>query len=235
MLNIITLLIATIITALVSLVGGFLLLSGSKLAKTFQKIGPYFAVIILFYAAFGDIIPEILEEEALPVWQVAILIGAGVLLCAGLGLIMGRFHHHGDKKHNLKNKKQAITMLIVDSFHTAADGIVMGVAFASGIGTGITAAVATIAHEIPQEIGDFSIMQRSKIPVRNIIKLQIISGLILVPVALISYFIGDHLEQYLPVALALVAGSLIYIAIVEIVHIIQDIKAKAPKVKQANK
>ena len=235
MLDIVTLLATTAVTAIISLIGGFLLLSGSKLAKTFQKIGPYFAVVILLYAAFGDILPEVLEENTLLVWQVVLLVIAGILICAGLGYFMSCFHHHGDKKHNLKNKKQAITMLIVDSIHTAADGVVMGVAFASGIGTGFTAALATIAHEIPQEVGDFSIMLRSKIPPRQIIKLQIISALIIIPVALISYFIGDALEQYLPIVLSLVAGSLIYITIVEIIAIASSIKEKAPKVKQVNK
>lgn len=235
MLETLLIILTTGVTAILSLSGGFLLLSGSKFANKFQRYGTIFAAAVLLYAVFGDIIPEVLEDDALPVWQVALFVTIGVALCYFIAFIVGHFHKHGEKK-SFKDKKQAYAMLIVDSLHTAMDGIVIGTAFASGISTGLIAALATAAHEIPQEIGDFSIMLRSKIPRKKIAKLQIFSALILVPFAVLAFFIGDLLEPALPTLLSLIAGFFLYIAINEIWSIIKVIwsgaKKSAPSVKE---
>ncbi|MBQ9403113.1 ZIP family metal transporter [Candidatus Saccharibacteria bacterium] len=224
MLEVLLIIVITAVTAILSLAGGFLLLSGSKFAKVFQRYGTIFAAIVLLYAVFGDIIPEVLEE--LPVWQVALLITVGTAICFCISFVVGHFHKHGDEK-TFKDKKQAYAMLIVDSLHTAMDGIVIGTSFASGIPTGLTSSLATAAHEIPQEVGDFSIMIRSKMDKKKIAKLQIFSALVLVPFAVLSYFIGDLLEAELPALLSLIAGFFLYIALGEIWSIIRLIWEKA--------
>ena len=233
MLEVLLIIGITAVTAILSLAGGFLLLTGSKFAKIFQKYGTYFAAAVLLYAVFGDIIPEVLED--LPAIQIASLVLSGLALCTFISYMAGHFHKHGDE-HAFKNKKQAYAMLIVDSLHTAMDGIVIGTSFASGIPTGLTASFATAAHEIPQEIGDFSIMLRSKMPKKQIAKLQIFSALILVPFAVLSYFIGDLLKDALPSLLALIAGFFLYIALGEIYSIIKAIwrraKKSSPKLKE---
>ena len=227
MLEILLIILITTLTTLISLSGGFLLLSGSKLAKTFQKYGTIFAAAVLLYAVFGDIVPEALEE--LPAWQVALYVAIGTAVCWLIGSAVGHFHKHGEDAH-FKDKKQAYSMLIVDTLHTAMDGIVIGTTFAAGgIGTGLMAAIATAAHEIPQEIGDFSIMIKSKMERQKIIKYQVWSSLVLVPFALISYFIGDFLGSALPPLLSLVAGFFLYIALNEICDIIKVIWQKATK------
>jgi len=226
-LEILLIILITTLTTLISLSGGFLLLSGSKLAKTFQKYGTIFAAAVLLYAVFGDIVPEALEE--LPAWQVALYVAIGTAVCWLIGSAVGHFHKHGEDAH-FKDKKQAYSMLIVDTLHTAMDGIVIGTTFAAGgIGTGLMAAIATAAHEIPQEIGDFSIMIKSKMERQKIIKYQVWSSLVLVPFALISYFIGDFLGSALPPLLSLVAGFFLYIALNEICDIIKVIWQKATK------
>lgn len=226
MLEVLLIIGITAVTALISLAGGFLLLTGSKLARTFQKIGTYFAAIVLLYAVFGDIIPEVLEE--LPAYQVALLVVVGTGICMLISFGAGHFHKHGDDK-TFKDKKQAYAMLIVDGLHTAMDGIVIGTSFAAGIPTGLTSSLATAAHEIPQEVGDFSIMIRSKMEKKKIAKLQIFSALILVPFAVLAYFVGDALAASLPVLLALIAGFFLYIALGEFYSIIKVIWGKAKK------
>ncbi len=216
--------LATILTAFLSLSGGFILLFGSKKsAKFVQKYGTPFAALVLLAVVFLDIIPEILEEESLPIWLLIVLIIAGLVSCIMISSVAGHFHKHGDE-HTFHNKKQAAAMLIVDSLHTAVDGIVLGASFATGYGTGLLAALATTTHEIPQEIGDFSIMIRAKIPAKKIAKLQIISGLILVPAAVIAYFAGSAIEPHLPILMALIAGFFLYIALGEIWSIIKRAK-----------
>ena len=233
--ELLVLILVTIITAIVSLCGGFLLLSGSKLARWFQKVGPFFATIVLFYAAFFDIIPEVIEEGDLPTWGIVALVVGGIVGCSLLGMVLGKYHRHGEETKHLHGKKQATAMLIVDSLHNIADGIVMGTAFAGGLSTGLLTATATAAHEIPQEVGDFSIMIHAKVAPEKIIKLQTISALLLVPVSVIAYFIGDLLEPILPILLSLVAGFLIYIALGEITIIIKELRTKKLKISRRRK
>jgi zinc and cadmium transporter len=221
--NIFFLLLFTTLTALLSISGGILLILGKgKVINTIQKFGPLIAFVVLLYAVFGDIIPEILEEGELSVSLLIILVTAGFLSAALIGLLMGRFHHHNDIHHHphtekaLKSRSQAYTMLAVDSVHAIADGIVLGTSFIASLPTGISTCLATIAHEIPQEVGDFSIMQRAKFKTKKIIKCQLLSSLIIVPAALSSYLLGNELLESLPSVLAVVAGFLLYIAFGEL-------------------
>lgn len=227
------LILVLIATALLSLSGGVLLiLSNGRFARKIQKWGPAVAFLVLCYAIFGDIVPETMEELSL--WEVVGLMAIGFFACALVGALMGRYHHHNDLhvhgKHAethgdiIKNKAQAYTMLTVDSVHAVADGIVLGTSFLAGPATGIPTCLATIAHEIPQEIGDFAIMQKAKFEKRKILFYQAFSGLIIMPAGVAAYLIGEQLLKGLPVVLAIVAGFLLYVAIGELACTIQIIK-----------
>ena len=222
-------LISVIVTALLSISGGVLLLFGrGKIIEAIKKIGPFFAFAILLYAVFGDIIPEILEEEELEIPVLIALVVAGFVAATLIGHIMGHYHHHSDAcVHNTKetkSKTQAYTMLAVDSVHAIADGIVLGTSFIASPSTGISACLATVAHEIPQEIGDFDIYMRAKIAKKKILKLQTISSLIIVPAACLSFFVGNELLEALPTVLAVVAGFLLYVTFGELLVIINIFK-----------
>lgn len=233
--NIVVLIIALTLTAILSLSGGVLLVIGKgRVARKVQKWGPAIAFLVLCYAVFGDIVPEVLEE--LPMWEVAVLAIAGFFACALIGLLMGKYHHHSDLhlhgKHaethgdEIKNKTQAYTMLAVDSVHAVADGIVLGTSFLAGIATGIPTCLATIAHEIPQEVGDFAIMQKAKFKTKKIIILQALSALIIVPAGVVAYLVGEQLLEGLPIVLAVVAGFLLYVAVGELSCTIQILHKK---------
>lgn len=244
--NILIMIGAIFATALLSVSGGVLLLYGKgKIIRGVQKIGPLIAFLVLLYAVFGDIVPEILEEEELSVLNLSILIIAGFMMAALIGFVMGRFHHHSDLHHHehkhskekiethgnkeLKNRAQAYTMLAVDSVHAVADGVVLGTSFVASPATGLSACLATVAHEIPQEIGDFSIMQRAKMEKKTILKYQVISSLVSVPAAIIAYFVGSELLEALPAVLAVVAGFLLYVAFGELVCVVESIKNRLEK------
>ena len=225
--------LASVLTALHSLVGGFLLLGQSKLASFLNKIGKPFAAAVLVYCACFDLLPESLESGSLPLWAVFLLVLAGFALCCLVQLLVGHFHRHGEAKE-LHSKTEAYSMLVIDSLHTVVDGVVLGVTFAASLGTGLLAAASTVAHEIPQEIGDFGIMLRSHIPKRKIIKLQVASALLLVPSALLAFFVGGALLPALPPLLALIAGFFLYIAFEEISAMIKESKEDSKETHHAH-
>ena len=67
-------------------------------------------------------------------------------------------------------------------------------------------------------------MIRSNFSFKKILNLQIVSGLLLVPAAVIAYFIGSSLLKKLPVFLSLIAGFFLYIAIGEIYGMIKELR-----------
>lgn len=224
--ELLVLLLVTTLTALLGLVGGFLLLGKSKLAGFLNKIGKPFAATVLVYCACFDLIPEALEDDALTVWQVLLLVVVGCAGCFLVNFLVGHFHRHGEAKE-LHSKSEAYSMLVIDSLHTLVDGVVLGVTFATSLGTGLLASVSTAAHEIPQEIGDFGIMIRSRMPKPRILKLQIASALLLVPSAVVAFYLGSSLLPTLPPMMALIAGFFLYIAIQEIYAMIKESKEKS--------
>ena len=230
--NFFILLVSTILTVFLSLLGGFLLLFSlkkgekkpdNKFSKILKRITTPLAALLLVYTVFFDLLPESLEESELSLFAVITLVLVGLLACFSVNYILSNFHKHGDKT-SLHDKKQAYSMLVVDSLHTVVDGIVIGTSFAASLPTGLLAALSTAAHEIPQEIGDFSIMVRSNFSFRKILKLQIVSGFLLVPAAVVAFFVGESLLKNLPVFLDLIAGFFLYIALGEIYGMIKELR-----------
>ena len=226
--NFFILLVSTILTVFLSLLGGFLLLfslkkgekkSDNKFSKILKRITTPLAALLLVYTVFFDLLPESLEESELSLFAVIALVLVGLLACFSVNYILSNFH-----KTSLHDKKQAYSMLVVDSLHTVVDGIVIGTSFAASLPTGLLAALSTAAHEIPQEIGDFSIMVRSNFSFRKILKLQIVSGFLLVPAAVVAFFVGESLLKNLPVFLDLIAGFFLYIALGEIYGMIKELR-----------
>ena len=191
--------------------------------RVFQKYGRIVAVLILLWVVFFDLIPETLESGLSPL-LITVLIFLGFAVCALLGHFLRRFHRHESDHETLENRKQATIMLIVDTIHNAADGLVLGIAFAANLDTGLAVLLSTVAHEIPQEIGDFSIMLRSGLSIRKVILLEALSACALLPTAFLALFIGDRLSPLLPHLLSLITGFLFYMVFSEISGIINKTK-----------
>ena len=63
--------------------------------------------------------------------------------------------------HNHDHGRSGMMVMIGDTFHNFVDGILIASAFMVDVKVGIVTAVAIIAHEIPQEVGDFLILLHS--------------------------------------------------------------------------
>jgi zinc and cadmium transporter len=108
-------------------------------------------------------------------------------------------------------------ILVGDSFHNFVDGVAIAVAFAGSIPLGIATAVAVIAHEVPQEIGDFAILLESGYASRRALLLNGFVSLATLPGAVLTYFLLPLISSIVPYLLALSAASFIYIALADIV------------------
>ena len=81
---------------------------------------------------------------------------------------------------------------------------------------GIAVSLAVIAHEIPQEVGDFAILLESGYSKRKALLLNLLSSVSTIPAAIIGYFLLDFLNSLIPFFIAISAASFIYIALTDL-------------------
>jgi len=108
-------------------------------------------------------------------------------------------------------------ILIGDFFHNLVDGVIIGGAFATEPALGVTTALAVIAHEVPQEVGDFAILLDSGFEKARALKYNLLSASSTVPATAVAYLALDDIESGIPFVLAIAAASFIYIALADLV------------------
>ena len=84
--------------------------------------------------------------------------------------------------------RAAPLILIGDAFHNFVDGVVIAAAFLTSIPLGIAASLAVIAHEIPQEVGDFAILLDNGYGRTKALILNRLSAVTTLPGAVLAYF-----------------------------------------------
>src|SRR6185295_4700865 len=97
------------------------------------------------------------------------------------------------------------------------DGILVAAAFLANTQLGIVTALAIIAHEIPQEVGDFVILLHSGYTKRYAFLLNLLSGTAMVLGGVISYFALKEMQQAIPTLLGLAAASMLYVSVADLI------------------
>jgi zinc and cadmium transporter len=183
-----------------------------------------FAVGALLGAVFLDILPHVFEETKKP-GRVAAFILAGILVFFILEkMLLWRHHHHPDEEdgetpphHGDHDHGRSGWMIVIgDSFHNFTDGVIIASAFLADFRLGVVTSLAIIAHEIPQEIGDFLILLHSGFSKRKALAMNMLSGMATVVGALIAYFALSHVSAWIPEILAVAAANMIYIAVADL-------------------
>lgn len=108
-------------------------------------------------------------------------------------------------------------ILVGDAVHNLMDGVAIGAVFAESTALGMTAAVAVIAHEVPQEVGDFAILLDSGFRDARALAYDILSSLTTLPAAAVAYLSFSAVEGATPVMLAIATASFSYIALADLV------------------
>jgi zinc and cadmium transporter len=172
-----------------------------------------YATGTLLGAAFLGMIPA--SASHAPVTVVSATVLAGLVLFFVLEKIVLWRHCHdaGCQVHSSAGP----LILVGDAFHNFVDGVVIATAFFTSIPLGIAAALAVIAHEVPQEVGDFAILLDSGYNRSKALILNTLSASTTIPGAILAYFAVGAMQQAVPYILALSAASFIYIAIADLV------------------
>jgi zinc and cadmium transporter len=122
--------------------------------------------------------------------------------------------HHADPNDR---GRSGLMIIIGDGFHNFVDGILVAAAFLQSTELGVVTAAAIIAHEIPQEIGDFVILLHSGYSKLAALALNLLSSLAMLVGALLAYFTLQAAQEWIGTVLALAAASMIYVAVADLI------------------
>jgi len=116
-----------------------------------------------------------------------------------------------------RNAAAGNLILIGDGIHNLVDGVLIAAAFLTDIHLGIITSIAVIAHEIPQELGDFAILLGSGYSRGQALLYNALTGLTTVIGGVVAYYSLALANQLVPYVLAIAASSFIYIAVADLI------------------
>lgn len=178
-----------------------------------------FAIGALLGAAFLEIIPHAFEiGEA---HQVAFAILAGIFGFFVLEKLLLWRHCHTedcevhDQQHD--GGRSGALIVVGDTVHNFLDGVLIAAAFLQSIELGVVTAVAIIAHEIPQEVGDFLILLHSGYTKARALAMNVLSSAATVVGGVIGYYSLRVVIELEAILLGFVAASMIYVAVADLI------------------
>lgn len=182
-----------------------------------------YAIGALLGAVFLEILPHALERAA-SVHALTAVILFGILLFFVLEkLVLWRHchaaeceahdYHAGPNDHG----RSGMMIMVGDTIHNFVDGILIAAAFMADTGLGIITSVAIIAHEIPQEVGDFLILLHSGFSRARAFVFNLVSSLATLVGGLLAYFALQPLQQWIPALLGLAAASMLYVSVADLI------------------
>ncbi|MDE2365791.1 MAG: ZIP family metal transporter [Betaproteobacteria bacterium] len=192
-----------------------------------------YAIGALLGAAFLNALPEALELSKNPAQMTATVL-FGILLFFILEKLVLWRHCHAEEceahdrlpggppaaaaaSHTHDNGRSGMMIMLGDTFHSFVDGILIAAAFMADVQLGIVTAIAIIAHEIPQEAGDFLILLNSGYTRRQAFLFNLLSSLATLLGGLATYFMLQDMNHIIPFLLGLASASMIYVAMSDLI------------------
>ena len=128
-------------------------------------------------------------------------------------------HHHGFDEHQAG--RGGWSVLVGDSIHNFTDGVIIAAAFLADTRLGVVTAVAIVAHEIPQEVGDYIVLLNAGLSRARALTYNAISGLASVLGGVLGYFLVGPWTEMFPYLLVIAASSFIYVAVADLIPQLQ--------------
>jgi zinc and cadmium transporter len=188
-----------------------------------------YAIGALLGAAFLNTLPEALELSEDP-RQITIIVLLGILVFFILEkLVLWRHchldecevhdpeHDHSIYKIQGDYGRSGMMITLGDTFHNFVDGILIAAAFIVDVQLGIVTAIAIIAHEVPQEAGDFIILLNSGYSRTQALLLNLLSSAATLVGGVLAYFLLHQLNYLVLPMLAIATACMIYVAMADLI------------------
>ena len=181
-----------------------------------------YAIGALLGAAFLEILPHAFELTK-SIENTAATILFGILMFFVLEKLVLWRHCHVDhcEAHvptpSHDHGRSGLMIMVGDTFHNFVDGIIIAAAFLADFQIGVVTSLAIIAHEIPQEVGDFLILLHSGYSKKQAFLLNLLSSFATVVGGVLAYFMLQTMGDWIPFFLGIAAASMIYVAVADLI------------------
>ena len=204
-----------------TLVGGVLSVAGAALfaLRARESDVPMlvsFAIGTLLAAALLEILPHALESARQPGLVTATLLG-GILAFFVLEKLLLWRHAHAHAGHAHAEGRVALMVIVGDSFHNLVDGVIIAGAFLADFELGVVTSLAIIAHEVPQEVGDFLVLLHSGYSRRQAFVYNLVASGAMLIGGVAAYFALQGVREWIAPLLGVAAASMLYVAIADLI------------------
>ncbi|XP_056913243.1 zinc transporter ZIP6 [Takifugu flavidus] len=139
-------------------------------------------------------------------------------------------HHHHSQNHHPHSHAHSYSeqhfqqagiatlawmVIMGDGLHNFSDGLAIGAAFTEGLSSGLSTSVAVFCHELPHELGDFAVLLKAGMTVRQAILYNALSAMMAYLGLVTGILIGHYAENISMWIFALTAGLFMYVALVD--------------------
>lgn len=132
----------------------------------------------------------------------------------------GHDHAHGFDRHEAG--RGGLLIVIGDSIHNFADGLLIASAFLIDSKLGLLTTLSIVLHEIPQQTGDFLVLLNAGIRRKKAFMLMAVAGVAAILGAVLGYTVLKQQPEFLSVALVLAAASFLYVAVADLIPHMQQ-------------
>ena len=212
--------IASVIGGLLSVVTAAVFAYSAR--ATWVPILVSYAIGALLGAAFLEILPHAFESGgSAGTISTTLLIGILVFFVLEKLVLWRHCHtdhceaHTPDQGHD--HGRSGLMITVGNTFHNFVDGVIIAAAFMTRFELGVVTALAIIAHEIPQEVGDFLILLHSGYTKRQAILINLLASLATLIGGVLAYFALDAMRGVMPYTLGIAAASMIYVAVADLI------------------
>lgn len=213
--------VSVTIVSLLSFTGLFLLSLKEDILRRYTFLFMSVAAGALLGDVFIHLIPEALEE-ATNSTLISVLVVAGIITFFILEKFL-HWHHHGeDALHTVHPVGKLV--ILSDGAHNFVDGVIIAASFLVSIPLGIATTLAVILHEIPQEVGDFSVLLHAGYTKLQALWLNFVSALMALLGAVLFFALGEWVETAIMYVIPMAAGGFIYIAVADLIPELQKTK-----------
>lgn len=222
-------LLAVIIVSLISLIGAITLVIKERQMRKFLPLLVSFSAGGMLGAAFLDLLPAAIEAQVPGTFPLVI---AGIALFYILEKTFLWYHQHhvaikhrghrhrkrGEHRAHYQRHVQsyAYMNLIGDGIHNFLDGMIIATSFVVSVPLGIVVSLAVVLHEIPQELGDFSVLIFGGFKVGTALMFNMLSAVTAILGALVGYFFSTAVAGFTGMLLPFAVGGFLYIALVDL-------------------
>lgn len=202
--------VSVLLVSTVSLVGVILLSLSRRVLETLLLPFVSFATGVMLSAVFVHILPEVIRESSnLQISLLLVLAGMMLSFIIEKVIHWHHCHHLGCENHP---HPAGNMILLGDAVHNLLDGMLVASAYIADVRLGLATTVAVVLHEIPQEIGDFSVLVHSGFTIPRALFLNFLSALAAVAGAVVVLVVAGPLGHVETILLPIAAGNFLYIA-----------------------